>query len=449
MTLKDDGNLVIIKNNNEVSDIASIYNYYSSSYGKGWARCIEDSEKLIMNNYDKKLQDDYEKLRLEEEENLLKNTEMKRINYLRQQQAEIVMLADEYKEKEEELQIQIQDNIKLGYTSNVAELNEKLNNLILEKEKEINKLKESQKRDYLLKFETIVESPSNKYENISRPVPAPVYSPPPPPPPRETLPRRGMNLSIYNNGMKYNLPFITKYSIVNEDYNSILRTDINKICSYKLEFNPDGNLAITSDKNKNKYNNNIVWSLINNLKSIYIQNTKGPYKLVLKNNGVLLCVDSENKIYWELYPDFKPKNTLIKNLIKDNFCLSIVNASKDSFKRPIMFSCNITNSEQRFTLDDKNRLVNTNSNKCLTQSYDVLSKYKFTEDKNTNSIWQEECRDNNNLEQQWKYNRHTGELVSSYNNKCLDIFKSNTMNGADVVANSCNDSKSQKWFIDI
>jgi hypothetical protein len=114
-----------------------------------------------------------------------------------------------------------------------------------------------------------------------------------------------------------------------------------------------------------------------------------------------------------------------------------------------MFSCNITNSEQRFTLDDKNRLINTNSNKCLTQSYDVLSKYKFTEDKNTNSIWQEECRDNNNLEQKWKYNRHTGELVSSYNNKCLDIFRSSNINGADVVANPCNDSKSQKWFIDI
>ena len=400
-----------------------------------------------MNDYDKKLQDDYEKLRLDEEENLLKNTELKRINYLRQQQAEIVMLEDEYKEKEDELKIELEDTIKLGYTSNVVELNEKLNNLILEKEKEINKLKESQKREYLLKFETIVESPANKYENISKPSPAPVYSPPPPP--KEPLPGRKMNLSIYNNGMKYNLPFITKYSIVNLDYNSILRTDTNKICSYKLEFNPDGNLVITSDKNKNKNNNNIVWSLINNLKSIYIQNTKGPYKLALKNNGVLLCVDSEGKIYWELYPDFKPKNTLVKNLIKDNFCLSIVNASKDSFKRPIMFSCNITNSEQRFTLDDKNRLINTNSNKCLTQSYDVLSKYKFTEDKNTNSIWQEECRDNNNLEQKWKYNRHTGELVSSYNNKCLDIFRSSNINGADVVANPCNDSKSQKWFIDI
>ncbi|NBZ97048.1 MAG: hypothetical protein EBR40_11610 [Proteobacteria bacterium] len=108
-----------------------------------------------------------------------------------------------------------------------------------------------------------------------------------------------------------------------------------------------------------------------------------------------------------------------------------------------MNTCNNQKNEQKFTFDDKNRLINNFNNKCLTITDDPTARNSYS-----NDVWQQDCKNLNYTNQTWKYNRETGEILSLYqDNKCLDI--SNNRLGSSIIANQCDNSRDQKWYMNL
>ena len=238
------------------------------------------------------------------------------------------------------------------------------------------------------------------------------------------------------------------FDINNFDYK---KTDTNKICSYKLIFKPNGNLLIINDNKKNKYNNDIVWSAIDNLQ--IIKNDGGPYKLGLFNDGTLRCFDKNNNNYWIIFPQFKLENKKIKSIIKDNFCLDIKNNSIQSGELVNMFNC-FNNPTQYFSyirsniIENDKKLINFKSNKCLQTNVDKtqyeVKDYVSIDDCDYSVI-------ENVQKQRWKYDINSGRIINEIGvNKqiCLEVRNNDKSNGAIVITNDCNNSLNQKWYVD-
>jgi hypothetical protein len=243
----------------------------------------------------------------------------------------------------------------------------------------------------------------------------------------------------------------TKFTDINENNFDYKTTDTNKICSYKLIFKPNGNLIIINDNKKNRYNNEIVWSAIDNLQ--IIKNEGGPYKLGLFNDGTLRCFDKNNNNYWIIFPQFKLENKKIKSIIKDNFCLDIKNNSSKSGELVNMFNC-FNNPTQYFsyirsnTIEKDKKLLNYKSNKCLQTNVDKT----LYEVKDYVSI--DDCDYSvfdTVQKQRWKYDINSGRIINEVGaNKqiCLEVRNNQKSNGAIVITNDCNNNLNQKWFVD-
>jgi len=272
---------------------------------------------------------------------------------------------------------------------------------------------------------------------------------------------QNFNYSNLSSNMNYN-PFSyvpgnyikTKFidnnssDINNFDYK---KTDTDKICSYKLIFKSNGNLLIINNNKKNKYNNDIVWSAIDNLQ--IIKNEGGPYKLGLFNDGTLRCFDKNNNNYWIIFPQFKLENKKIKSIIKDNFCLDIKNNSIKSGELVNMFNC-FNNPTQYFSyirsniIEKDKKLINYKSNKCLQTNVDKtqyeVKDYVSIDDCDYSVI-------DTVQKQRWKYDINSGRIINEVGvNKeiCLEVRNNDKSNGAIVITNDCNNSLNQKWFVD-
>jgi predicted nucleic acid-binding Zn-ribbon protein len=131
----------------------------------------------------------------------------------------------------------------------------------------------------------------------------------------------------------------------------------------------------------------------------------------------------------------KPSNNrLFKSSNRANFCLDISGVSRNAGARTHAWECH-GGGNQRFTMDNKGRIVVQHSGQCL----DV---YNFNT-ANGAAVVQWPCHDGEN--QKWYFdeqNRIHSVLVP---NKCLDISANSKNNGAPIIMSDCHDGPNQKW----
>jgi hypothetical protein len=133
---------------------------------------------------------------------------------------------------------------------------------------------------------------------------------------------------------------------------------------------------------------------------------------------------------------FAPNNNMIMSKVRNNFSLDINGWSRDDFGRVIVWDGH-GGTNQRFTLDNKNRLVNTNSGKCL----DVLN----NDTRPGAPVIQYRCHDGAN--QQWDGDEKGRIRPRSAPDKCLDVWGGSGANGTGVVIWPCHDGVMQKWEV--
>jgi hypothetical protein len=91
---------------------------------------------------------------------------------------------------------------------------------------------------------------------------------------------------------------------------------------------------------------------------------------------------------------------------------------------------------QQFKMDDKQRLVNKNSGKCLDVS-------GGSGDAGA-TVVQWDCHDGNN--QKWTHDTQGRLHPVHAMDKCLDISGGSDANGSNLVIWNCHDGNNQKWF---
>lgn len=128
-------------------------------------------------------------------------------------------------------------------------------------------------------------------------------------------------------------------------------------------------------------------------------------------------------------------DSLIKSRRRNNYCIDVPGASKNNSIDITMWDC-WGGDNQKFTMDNKRRLVATHSGKCL----DVAN-----QGGSGSRIVQHDCHDGDN--QKWIYDNKE-RLSPIYNtNICLDIQGNSENNGSRLIVQNCNNENSQKWFI--
>jgi len=140
--------------------------------------------------------------------------------------------------------------------------------------------------------------------------------------------------------------------------------------------------------------------------------------------------DSDNKCS----PAFKPDNRTIKSRRRDNFCIDVPGWSKDNGTQMTMWDCH-GGENQQFKMDDKQRLVNKNSGKCLDVSGGSGAGA---------TVVQWDCHDGNN--QKWEYDEKGRLHPVHAMDKCLDITDASNVNGAKLLIWDCSDGNHQQWF---
>ena len=140
--------------------------------------------------------------------------------------------------------------------------------------------------------------------------------------------------------------------------------------------------------------------------------------------------DSDNKCS----PAFKPDNTTIKSRRRDNFCMDVPGSNKDNGTQMTMWDCH-GGENQQFKMDDKQRLVNKNSGKCLDVSGGAGAGA---------TVIQWDCHDGNN--QKWEYDEKGRLHPVHAMDKCLDISGGSDANGSKLLIWDCHDGNNQQWF---
>lgn len=135
-------------------------------------------------------------------------------------------------------------------------------------------------------------------------------------------------------------------------------------------------------------------------------------------------------------PPFKPNYQAIKSRLRDNFCLAIGGGIRDSGPPLITWTC-LGGDEQKFMLDDNQRLVMKHSGKCV----DVAG----GRGDNGTPVIQWDCHDGAN--QKWEYDTQGRLHPKHAADKCLTINDNSDKDGANMSIHQCGDGNNQKWFL--
>lgn len=138
------------------------------------------------------------------------------------------------------------------------------------------------------------------------------------------------------------------------------------------------------------------------------------------------------------YPAFRPVDQVIKSKLKDNFCIDIGDSNKSDNSLVRMWDCE-NGDNQKFTFDDKGRLIVKHSNKCIDVRIGKTGKVE-----NYSRVIQNEC--NNSANQNWEYDDDQ-RLHLKGTSKCIDIPGSSKKKDSKLILWDCSNGDNQKWIV--
>lgn len=173
-------------------------------------------------------------------------------------------------------------------------------------------------------------------------------------------------------------------------------------------------------------------SLSSQLASLNAQNSSLSQALADKQRNI----DALNGRLSQCGTTFNPQQSIIRSVGSTNKCLDIEGISRnDGAKAHVWEVWNGPN--QKWTMDDRMRLVSLNSGKCLDLPGGQTG--------NGNWLQQYSCHDGAN--QKWIYDNK--KRLRSYVNpyKCVDISEGRYADGQKIQIWDCHEGTNQKWTV--
>jgi hypothetical protein len=133
---------------------------------------------------------------------------------------------------------------------------------------------------------------------------------------------------------------------------------------------------------------------------------------------------------------FNPQRSAIRPIDSLSKCMDVEGISKADFARVHVWDC-WNGNNQKWSMDDKMRMVSDNSGKCLDLNYGNTN--------NGTTLIQYACHDGPNMK--WIYDNKKRLRSLKDTSKCITVDDSKYANGSKLVIRDCTDDNNQKWSL--